>query len=174
MNEEQYLKIEGWLKSIDNRLSNIESAIPAKGSFNSTDNANQNTGVEKLAHVLQITIDEIYNIISFEGEDNFTFLFEIGGKGEPDKQLRATLCLLTVLYHCFGKDEISSKILNQKLQFWGIKSLSHISNNLKKYKNFLIPKGKAGSSKFSYKITRPGLNEGLKILAGYLKKDVGE
>jgi len=168
MNEEQYIKIETWLKSIDLRLTSIEKSIVTNPSSPPTITFNLPVGIEKLAHYLKSTPEDILNILSFDADGEFTFLFEIDGNSEPDKQLRATLCILTVSYYCFAKEEMSSKNLIQKLQFWGIKSLSHISHSLKKHNRLIVAKGIAGSSNFSYKITVPGLNEGTKILSGFI------
>jgi len=171
MSEEQYLKIESWLKSIDSRLSKIECDLASKPKANPPEFINKITGVEKLAHHMKSTPEDLLNIVSFEEDEEFTFIFEMTGKSEPDKQLRATLCLLTVSNYCYAKDEILSKTLTKKLQLWGIKSLSNISKNLKKHMSFIVMKGKAGSSNFSYKITVPGLREGIKILNEIIDKD---
>lgn len=171
MSEEQYLKIESWLKSIDSRLDKIESNQPLKPKVLSTESVNQTAGIEKLARFLKSSSSDVYNIISFEEGDKFTLLFNIGGKNETEKQLNATLCLLTVLYYCYDKNEIATNNLKQKLEFLGIKSLNNLSDYLKKHKKFVILKGKARSSKFNYKITQPGLTAGLKILSEQIKKE---
>jgi hypothetical protein len=169
MNEDQYLKIEGWLKSIDSRLNRIESILTPESKASSTRIITQPPGIEKLAISLNCSTEDIYNIISFENDRDFTFLFNIDGKKESDKQLNATLSLLTVLYYCNGEDEMTVTDLKKKLEFWGIKSLDHLSHTLKKQRQLIVLKGKGRGSKFNYKITQPGLVEGIKILSEKIK-----
>lgn len=172
MSEEQYLKIESWLKSIDSRLDKIESNQTLNPKVLSTGFVNQTAGIEKLARFLKSSSKDVCNIISFEEGEEFTFLFSIDGKNEPEKQLNATLCILTVFYYCYDQDEIATNNLKQKLEFLGIKSLDHLSHNLKKHKKLFILKGKARSSKFNYKVTQPGLNAGLNILSEKMKANI--
>lgn len=165
MNEEKYLKIEAWLKSIDTQLEKIESTlnnVPSGSSFELITNSHV---VEKLAKYLKASEEEVYHIINFEPDGEFTFLFNIDGKNESDKQFEATICLLTVLYYCYGKDEIATTTLKKKLEFLGINALDHLSHSLRKKVKFVVLKGKGGSSKFNYKITQPGLVEGIKLLS---------
>ena len=165
MNEEQYLKIETWLKSIDSRLEKIESNLVLKPTLHSTGIATQSAGVEKLANFLNSSPKDILNIINFGEDGEFNFLFNIDGKNEAEKQVNATLCTLTVLYYCKDQEEITTINLKQKLEFLGINLLDNLSHTLKKQKRLVILKGKKGSSKFNYKITQPGLTAGLKILS---------
>lgn len=116
----------------------------------------------KLAKSAGIEIDQVKQIYDFEKED-LTLLVEAGGEDVGEKQLRATLVILVGLSYCYEKEEILSGVLGKKLKTLGI-SLANLARNLDEHPRFVLPVGKPKSTKFQYKITVPGKNEGLKIV----------
>lgn len=119
--------------------------------------------IKKLSEAAALSKDTLKNIFHFE-DDYIILLCNIEGKNEAEKQLKATLVILTAYNHLYDKDRILSKDLVDKLKYLGIGSLVNLSTNLRKYRQYIIPLGKQGSSNFSYKITHPGIQKGLEII----------
>ena len=118
--------------------------------------------IEKLAKSASVTIDKLKQIFDFEEDD--LILLTVGEETEKEKQVQATLLILTGLSYCYGKREIVVADLKRKLERLGIAALQNLSTNLSEYPQFVVPKGKRGSRKFGYKITIPGEKEGLTII----------
>lgn len=117
--------------------------------------------IKKLSEATKLTEDSLKHVFHFEKND-VTLLCKINGNNEREKQLKTTLLILTAYHFLYGKDEILSKNLIEKLKYLGIGSLQNLSRNLKKHKQFIMV-GK-GSSTFSYKITYPGIQKGISII----------
>ena len=109
------------------------------------------------------------NIVYFE-EGNFKIITEIDGKNNKEKQLNATLLILTINDICYGINKIRSQELRNMLEYLGIRSLVNLSTNLKTMKNYIISDGKKASSEYGYKLTLPGKREGIKLLTDLSKK----
>ena len=118
--------------------------------------------VEKLAKGAGVTRDRLNKIFGF-GKDDLTISVEAGGESNKEKQLRATLVILTGLGYCYGKEEIQSPDLGKRLKILGI-PISNLARNLAEHPRFILPLGKPKSPKFQYKITLPGKREGLRII----------
>lgn len=92
-------------------------------------------------------------------------------KNEGEKQLRATLAILTGLSYCYEREKILSTNLRKRLEVLGIVSLQNLPTNLVKYHQFVLPRGKSGIPKFSYKITVSGKKEGLKLIREFVQNN---
>lgn len=123
---------------------------------------------DNLLNKLNISNTQLNSIIDFDGDD-FRILPRIQGNSEAEKQKKASLIIITIKYYCYGSKEINTVELKNKLQDMGIKSLNNMATHLKDYENYMVKKGKQGSPETSYRITDPGLNEGLKLI-----KELGE
>lgn len=165
MNDEQFIKIEAWLNSIDNRLEIIENILNKTPNNIQSNFVPNVSGVEKLAKYLNTSEEKIHHLIDFAQDGEFNLLFKIEGKKESDKHFEGTIIILTILFYCYATDEISTTLLKQKLQSLGIKALDHLSHSLRKKVQYVVLKGKGGSLKFNYKITQPGLIQGIKFLS---------
>ena len=119
--------------------------------------------LEKFSKDVGISEEQLMYIFNF-GEDDLGLITVIKGKKESEKQIKATLCILTAYHYCYDSDEIRSQDLRKKLEWLGITSLVHLSLNLTKYKQFIISRGVPKSPNFSYKITYPGIKKGLEII----------
>jgi len=119
--------------------------------------------IGKLSKDAGINEEQLRHVFDFEKED-LSLIVTVEGKSEIEKQFKATVCILTAYHYCYNSDEIKSQGLRKKLEWLGIKSLVNLSSNLANYKQFVLPKGKPGSPKFSYKITFPGIKRGLEII----------
>ncbi|MFH1774527.1 MAG: hypothetical protein ABH874_06175 [Methanobacteriota archaeon] len=148
------------LKKHDDRIKELEAL--AKGGQLKPVEVSLDQGIKKLAADAGITEEQLKHVFDFEEED-LNLIAAIEGN-EAEKQCRATICILTALDYCYGKDIIESKILRKKLEKLGISSLNNLSTNLAKFANFIVPKGEPGSPNFCYKITLPGKKKGLEII----------
>lgn len=119
-------------------------------------------GVEKLAKDAGVTRGQLNQIFDL-GKDDLTISVEAGGESDKEKQLRATLVILTGFSYCYRKEEIHSIDLKKKLKILGI-PIANLARNLAEYPRFVLSIGKPKSPKFRYKITVPGKREGLRII----------
>ena len=119
--------------------------------------------IKKLAKDANITIDQLRQIFDFEEED-LTLLTEIIGKNEEERQFKATLLMLTGLSYCYGREEILSPDLKERLARLDIRSLTNLSANLRKYRQYILLKGRPGDPRARYKITGPGKRKGLGMI----------
>ena len=158
-------EITARLEDHERRITRLEGLLQGKkgrpAKQETLDTANR---MRPLAEAARLQEDQVKNVFDFSGED-IRLIAPIEGKDEREKQLKATLCILTAHHYCYDKDEMRSRDLREKLQWLGIKSLSNLSGNLGTFKQFLLPRGKAGSPEFQYKITFPGLKRGLQVIA---------
>ncbi|WJI09300.1 hypothetical protein FGU46_03900 [Methanobacterium sp. CWC-01] len=111
----------------------------------------------------EIDLNHIEKVFRIE-EDDFKVVATIEGKNEVEKQIKATLPILTVYYYCFGKEKIQSRDLASKLRWLGIKSLANLSKNLKRpeCKPFVIVSGTGNN--LTYQILNQGLKKGVEII----------
>jgi hypothetical protein len=147
------------LKEYDDRIKELEGL--AKGGRLKPVRTSLDEGIKKLAADAGITEEQLKHVFDFEDED-LNLIATVEGN-EAEKQFKATICILTALDYCYGKDIIESKILRKKLEKLGI-SLNNLSTNLAKFANFIVPKGEPGSHNFCYKITLPGKKKGFEII----------
>lgn len=114
----------------------------------------ENTGINK---------NQLENVFNIE-EDDFKVVATINGKNEVERQIKASLIILTAFYYCYGKDEIKSRELVNKLRWLGIKSLGNLSKNLKREEcsQFIIISGKGNN--INYQILNQGLKKGIEII----------
>jgi len=165
------MNFENEIKKIIKRLEDNEKRIIAleeilrknKGKPMKKFDINAEECFQKLSKAVGIDKGKIKYIIDFE-ESDFFILVNIKGDSAAEKQINATLCILTIYNYCYETKEIESEILKNKLENLGITSLGNLNINLKKFRNFIIPRGKPRSHNFSYKITIPGINRGLEII----------
>jgi hypothetical protein len=121
--------------------------------------------IEKFAKNIGVTIDQLKQIFDFE-EDNLILIKEPVGTQE-EKQVQATLLILTGLSYCYEKEQTLATDLKRMLDQSGI-DLKNLSTNLKKYRQRIIPRGMQGSHNFTYKITGPGKSEGLRLIREFI------
>lgn len=118
--------------------------------------------IQKLSKLTDIDINKLEQIFNFK-EDDFEFMNPIIGEKSIDKQVKATLIILTIYYITYEKDEIPSKELGKHLRWLGTGAYSHISENIRNECNDLIEiKGTAPN--LSYKINLNGIQEGKKMI----------
>ncbi|MCZ7384017.1 MAG: hypothetical protein O8C67_09500 [Candidatus Methanoperedens sp.] len=118
---------------------------------------------DNLLNALNISDNQLNNFVDFD-EDDFRILSHIQDKSETKKQQQATLIILTIKYYCYGDREINTSELKNKLKDMGIKSLENMAANLKDFENYIIKKGKQRSPATVYRITDPGIKEGLRLI----------
>ena len=116
--------------------------------------------VERLAKDVSVTEEKLKNVFNFE-EKNLDPIAPVKGSWQ-EKQLKATLVILTGLSYCYEKDEILSTHLKGKLGNLKIGSLSQLGPTLLEHPQLIVSKGEGRGT--SYKITVPGKKEGLKII----------
>lgn len=113
-------------------------------------------GIKKLSKATRLDEDQLKYVFHFDG-DGFTIIAPIKGN-QAEKQLKATLCTLTVNDCMYGKNDITSGDLRSILEELGIGSLTNLSTNLRSQRQFIIAKNS------NYKLTHPGKAEGLNII----------
>lgn len=133
------------------RLQEIVEKVPAQ--FNP----------QNLSTAIGIEFDGLKSVIDFT-DDSFRIIGDIEGASEGDKQRNASVVILTVRYYCIDDREISSGDLRSMLQDLGIGSLVNMATNLNLVKNFIIKIGQPGSTSTKYRITDPGIREGLRLI----------
>lgn len=152
------------------------SFIIKDGNFkkpSSEKTGNDQRGNNIYAEILEkakINQKQLKSIFSFE-EDDFKVIALIKGKNEIEKQIKASLIILTANYYCYGKDRISSRGLASKLRWLGIKSMKNLNKNLKREEchPFIRIIGKSNST--SYQILNQGLIKGLEIINEIAKEE---
>jgi len=170
MIEQKINKISKILEDHEKRIRELEN-IAKKNRFKPP--ADLNERIKKLFVDVGISEEQLRYVFDFE-EDDLNLITSVEGKSEGEKQLSATLCILTGYEYCYGRDTIKSQILRDKLEKLGIRSLANLSTNLSKYPNYIISKGKRKSPNFMYKLTYPGKNEGLRIIKSLSKSLSGD
>lgn len=164
MLNEELMEIKQKLEEHEQRIGKLESFLrQGEGKPTKEISADIERHIEELSKDAGITEEELRCVFDFEKED-LNLITTVEGKNEAEKQLKATICILTAYHYCYGRDEISSQDLRKKLQWLGIKSLQTLSSSLTNYKQLILPKGKPKSPKFAYKITYPGIKKGLEII----------
>ncbi len=118
---------------------------------------------DNLLNALNMSDIQLNNIVDFDDND-FRILPRIQGKSEAKRQQQATLIILTVKYYCYDDREINTSELKNKLRNMGIKSLENMATNLKDFENYIIKKGEQRSPATLYRVTDPGIKEGLKLI----------
>jgi hypothetical protein len=124
---------------------------------------------EKLASALEVELERLRNIIDFS-DDDFHIIVNIPGNTDSDKQKNSALIILTIRYYCLGDREIPSNELRNRMRDLGIGSLINMASNLNSIRNFIIRCGKPRSPATRYRITDPGIREGLRLLKQLLQK----
>ena len=163
--------MEKELEKIWKKLNNLEERIKLiEDMFIKTPDIKEvvNEYDELLAET-GINIDVLKEIVYFD-DSGFTIITEVTGKNNKEKQINATLLILTINDICYGNNSVKSKDLKAKLKYLGLRSLGNLSINLRTIKNYIIPVGKSRSPDYSYKITLPGKKEGIRILDAFSKK----
>ena len=160
--EEEIAKIKKKLEKHERRIIQLEESLTQKRE-KKIEKDNFEKKLEKFSIEAKISKEQLRHVFDFE-EEGLRLIKTIEGKVESEKQIKATLCILTAYHYCYDSDEIRSQDLRKKLEWLGIGSLVNLSTNLANYKQFIIPKGKPSSSKYSYKITYPGIKRGSEII----------
>ena len=170
----QYFKIESILDSFEESKST--NKIVTKRRTNKKKSKQKSNTVEEvktlnpikeqidvLAKKASVNKEDIYHLYDFD--EKVHLLIQPDGKNEGEKQLKATLLILTAYNHYFNEREISSSDLRNMLQDIGITSLVNLSTNLGEHRTLILhKKGKKGSTKTYYRITIPGLQKGYSLI----------
>lgn len=184
-----YHKIEGFLKSISHHKDRKETKkfiikkVQTKKPFAKKSTITElkikreliphQENIKKLADDSEVEVDDLNKIYDFD--DNLTLIANSDGHNEAEKQLKATLLILTGYNYYFNESEIDSSKLRLTLEDLGIVSLVNLSTNLKPYRNLIVhKKGKRGNTETTYKITLPGLEKGkmlIRAFSGKIRKD---
>jgi hypothetical protein len=162
MSSKEIIEIKKILENHEKRIKEIETRFGQKEEKPIEKiGVDIEEGIKSLSKEAGINEEQLRNVFDFEKSD-LRLITTIGGENETEKQFKAAVCILTAYHYCYGRDEIKSQELRKKFEWLGITSLVNLSANLAKYKQFLIPKGKLKSPDSGYKITLPGIKEGLK------------
>ena len=163
VSENEIGKIKKILKEHESRIKRLESFFEEEEKPIKKIDVGIEECIIKLSEEAGINEEKIRHVFDFNKKD-LNLIKIIKDKKESTKQFKATVCLLTAYHYCYGNDKIKSRDLRKKLEWLGIRSLGNLSINLSQYKQYIIPEGKSRSPEFSYKITYPGIKEGLKII----------
>lgn len=120
--------------------------------------------IEKLAKDAGVTVGQLKHIFSFKDDLG---LLVVGEGTDKEKQLQATLLILTGFSYHYGKEEILSIDLKRRLRKLGIRALGHLTENLSEYSRFILPKIRGSAS--TYEMTVRGKEEGLKIIKEFAR-----
>lgn len=155
------------VNELEKRITNIEKKFSSDPEISNMETPIKQKSLDekaaKLAEDANITLEKLQSILYFNLKD-ITLLVSFEGKNEFEKQIEATLVILTSSAYLYDKEEIASIELKSKLKNLGIKSLIDLSTNISKCKRDIIREGKRGSHNYRYKLTVPGKNKGLKII----------
>lgn len=157
--EEEFKKLSDEVKELKQLF---EKHLPKLGEIKIRTTINEDK-IQKLANDAGITLEKIKAVFDF-GPEDLNLISLVTGKNEEEKQLKATLCVLTGYNHCYNSDSILSQKIRLKLEKLGIKSLANLSTNLANYPNYIVCNIEKGSKASSYKITYPGIKRGLEII----------
>lgn len=127
--------------------------------------------MQKLCKVTKMEVNDLEYLFNFKEES--LELATISGETWEEKQINASLCILTANYYCFGNGEIISSDLAKLLKKIKMGSMANLSKNLAKYTHF-IDMEEVHKTKKIYKIKGPGRNEGLKIIKEQVSNQKGE
>lgn len=127
--------------------------------------------IQKLCKVTQIEANDLEYLFNFKDES--LELATISGGTWKEKQINASLCILTANHYCFESGEISSSDLAKQLRKIKIGSMDNLSKNLANYIHF-IDMEEVHKTKKIYKIKGPGRIEGLKIIKEQVSNQKGE
>lgn len=157
-NESDIMEI---LKEHEERIEALENIL--KGTDKPPEITSTDAKIKKSCSEIGIKEEQLKSVFDISEKD-VTLITEMAGKKESEKQFKATVCILTAYHYLFERDIIKSQDIKENLEWLGIKSLSNLSKNLAKHKRYIIPIGESSSPNFSYKVTYPGLKEGLNII----------
>lgn len=130
-----------------------------------TQNNLTNNSLYNFLNAANITEQQITNIFDLDGE-SIRIIGAIPGNTDSKKQRNATLILLTAKHYIKSEREVDVPELKKILEDLGIGSLVNLSTNLKGFENFIIMKGSKGSKSTSYRITNPGITQGVELIRG--------
>jgi hypothetical protein len=117
---------------------------------------------DKLLQESGLNDDQIQSIFLF-GDTDISLIIPPEGS-DREKQLAATLSILTAYNYCLNKNEIKASELLVNLKMLGIGLLTHLAETLKKEPRYIQFKRKGRKKDTVYKITYPGLERGLEII----------
>ena len=115
--------------------------------------------MKKLALQCKITMEQLKDVLDYENKQ-FTILKKIVGNKTSDKQLTASLCILTAWAKGMDTPWISTLKLGDAVREAGIDT-KHLGENLTRTDFFVLKGVKSGAK---YHITTQGWQKGLEIL----------
>jgi hypothetical protein len=163
--DDSIIEIREKIRNHEERLSALEEVFHAKNEEKLLEEQKDafERKLDEFSKEVNVDKERLKHIFDF-GEEGLTVTTNIEGKNESERQIKATLCILTAYHFCYGRDKIRAGNLKEMLRWLGIGSLTNLNANLKRNKSLLIPKGKPGSSDFCYQITYGGLEEGKEVI----------
>lgn len=121
-------------------------------------------GINKLMGDAEVTEEQFYSLFDVEGKQ-VNILDPPKGKNSSEEQFMNSVLLLVLNYYLTGSHELHSSVLRKKLEAHGVSSLVNLSTNLNIRKRYIFRKpGKKGNTDTFYKITFPGIKEGLDLI----------
>lgn len=133
--------------------------ISKKTTPDTLENDSINNPMQKLALQCKIPVEKLKDVLDYENKQ-FILLKKIVGKNTSDKQLAASLCILTAWAKGMNTPWISTLKLGDAIREAGIDT-KHLGENLTKT-DFFVIKGVNRGAK--YHITTQGWQKGLELL----------
>lgn len=119
----------------------------------------QNKPLEFLAKACETNIEQIRDVFEFENEE-FAILKKIPGDNTAEKQINASLCILTAWAKGMNVPWLKVIDLGKAIKEIPL-STKHLGENITKTEYF-VRKGNSKGAK--YHITTAGLNEGIRLI----------
>lgn len=145
------------------KQNNTQQQEEIKNQDSTEKTPSQDFNPEKLTEATGMPIDRLGSVIDFDGND-FHVVAQIPGKSHSEKQKNAALVIITTNYYCTGNRDYDAGKLRKRLEDLGIKSLVNMATILQNFENYFVKKGEQGSKSTAYRITNPGLQEGIKLI----------
>lgn len=123
--------------------------------------------IKKIAAELRLEKKFLESAIDFDGSDAH-ILIEIPGKKEWEKQLNATLIIMTLRYVGKNDREILAINLKKELMDLGIGTANLATTLKSEASKYITRKTTRGSHDSKYRLTNPGRKRGLEILKAAL------
>ncbi len=128
-------------------------------STNQSEDGSDSNPIQKLAKICSVSDEQMRNVLDYEN-GKFIILKKVEGATTAEKQINASLCILTAWAKGMNQSWIGTVTLGDSLRELSIDT-AHLGENITKTEYFSL-KGKRKGAK--YHITTQGWQEGLDLL----------